>query len=49
LHYAAKEGHSNACRFLITHKIDTLIVKSNGQTAFDIASTSDIQQLFLSK
>jgi hypothetical protein len=45
----AKEGHLNACRFLITHKIDTLIVSSSGQTAFDIAATPNIQQLLLSK
>ena len=43
-----REGHLNACRFLITHKIDTLIVSGSGQTAFDIAATPNIQQLLLS-
>ncbi|CAF4453160.1 unnamed protein product, partial [Rotaria magnacalcarata] len=37
LHHAAKNGHTNACRFLITHRIDTRILSSCGQTALDLA------------
>jgi ankyrin repeat protein len=48
LHHAVKSGHINACRLLLTHKIDTLIVSTSGQTASDIALSSNIQQLIMS-
>ena len=48
LHHAAKGGHVNMCRLLMAQKIDTFVISSDGQTASDIASSSNVQELFRS-
>ncbi|CAF1195201.1 unnamed protein product [Adineta ricciae] len=47
LHHAVKSGHLNTCRLLLARKIDTSIVCSNGHTASEMATSSNIRQLFM--
>jgi ankyrin repeat protein len=45
LHLASFAGNSVCCELLLQHKADPMIVSTNGSTAYQLASSIDVQQI----